>query len=477
MILRSLPWMVLLLLVLGVGVYSQAANPDKRSDIPGYSFEQLTDNDFKDNDQRVSSSGNVVWVAGYNLPGATGPEGDTEILFFDGNSTIQLTDDDWDEWRPVVSDLGGIAWQGPQNGIDSDIYFFDGATVTRITDDTGAETFDRYPDINNDGILVWGRWNVNHWEWASIDTINQATFTTHGTGYRPHINNSSEIVLQETIVDPNGNLVLQLPSANSLGYSAYRRREINDLGQLAIEADPVFPQQKDSEGPRDILFWDGSEMKRLYGSTEEWIGRADLNASGVIAWEGYGGLPGSQSGRDDREIFVYRADMDRIIQLTDDEDVDVWPTVSEDGRVFWSGLGAYPGYTSVRWDREIFIATPNGDADLDAIADADDNCPLRANVSQSDSGAVTTGIADGVGDACQCGDVTDDGVVDQADADAFQRSLAGISASGGLAPSKCRVTDGYEPCSLVDWIILSRAAQSASQGSTIHQRCDATLQF
>ena len=44
------------------------------------------------------------------------------------------------------------------------------------------------------------------------------------------------------------------------------------------------------------------------------------------------------------------------------------------------------------------------DTDGDGIDDVDDNCPFVANADQLDRGGVNTSVADGTGDACQCGD-------------------------------------------------------------------------
>ena len=49
-----------------------SAQAQKRDDIPGYVFEQLTDNAATDWLPRVSSQGLTTWVGRYALPGSTG---------------------------------------------------------------------------------------------------------------------------------------------------------------------------------------------------------------------------------------------------------------------------------------------------------------------------------------------------------------------------------------------------------------------
>ena len=46
------------------------------------------------------------------------------------------------------------------------------------------------------------------------------------------------------------------------------------------------------------------------------------------------------------------------------------------------------------------------DRDNDGIYDSVDNCPGTSNANQSDSGGVDTNSPDGIGDACQCGDIS-----------------------------------------------------------------------
>ncbi|MFQ5513238.1 MAG: hypothetical protein ACE5FG_02280 [Myxococcota bacterium] len=69
--------------------------------------------------------------------------------------------------------------------------------------------------------------------------------------------------------------------------------------------------------------------------------------------------------------------------------------------------------------RDLCPATPDPaqlDADGDGRGDLCDNCRLRANADQADHGAVSPAtLADGIGDACQCGDGSDDGKVDVLD--------------------------------------------------------------
>jgi len=112
------------------------------------------------------------------------------------------------------------------------------------------------------------------------------------------------------------------------------------------------------------------------------------------------------------------------------------------------------------------LATPTGDADGDGFEDAVDVCPVEPNPSQADAGGLgTASPADGVGDACQCGDVSNDGFVDVADVLALRDYLARPSVPLA-APEKCDV-GGPGPsgtCNIVDATLLRRALAGAPPG-------------
>jgi len=112
------------------------------------------------------------------------------------------------------------------------------------------------------------------------------------------------------------------------------------------------------------------------------------------------------------------------------------------------------------------LATPSGDADADGVEDALDVCPLEPNPGQADAGGLgTASPPDGVGDACQCGDVSDDGHVDIADAFALREFLAHPSTPLA-APQKCDVggPGASGTCDVVDATLLRRALQGAQPG-------------
>lgn len=128
-----------------------------------------------------------------------------------------------------------------------------------------------------------------------------------------------------------------------------------------------------------------------------------------------------------------------------------------------SGLVLHGGF----WPASVGAAP---DPDRDGIASLLDNCPFAANSDQRDSGGVGVGSSpDGVGDACQCGDVSGDGRVTIADAVLISRSLLVPPTADLPHPERCDV-GGSAACTNADAVVLRRALLSPAT-ATIRPAC------
>jgi hypothetical protein len=102
------------------------------------------------------------------------------------------------------------------------------------------------------------------------------------------------------------------------------------------------------------------------------------------------------------------------------------------------------------------------------VDDCDDNCRNAANPDQLDSGGLNSSVANGTGDACECGDTSDDGLVNLIDVARLARELAGL-AGGVLAPEKCHVLPSG-PC---DAAHLARLREALAGAPPISPSCAA----
>lgn len=111
------------------------------------------------------------------------------------------------------------------------------------------------------------------------------------------------------------------------------------------------------------------------------------------------------------------------------------------------------------------------DNDADTVPDASDNCVYEPNAGQEDGGGIGAGSAsDGIGDACQCGDLNQDAVVDGADVTRYRQALAGLGGPlAGVELERCSVIGERRDCGLVDIIVMIRAL--AAQEPPIRNVC------
>ncbi|MCP4002884.1 MAG: hypothetical protein GY725_01685 [bacterium] len=108
---------------------------------------------------------------------------------------------------------------------------------------------------------------------------------------------------------------------------------------------------------------------------------------------------------------------------------------------------------------QVTPAATVADADGDRILDAVDNCAFQFNPDQSDVGSVVAYPAesgsppDGIGDVCQCGDVSGDGEIELWSDPVKILSWRYFGSSAPAAPQKCN-TDAYSDCDKGDYYPL-----------------------
>jgi hypothetical protein len=110
-------------------------------------------------------------------------------------------------------------------------------------------------------------------------------------------------------------------------------------------------------------------------------------------------------------------------------------------------------------------ATPLPDTDSDGVPDGTDNGPFVPNNPQTNRDPLPAG------DACQCGDVNGDFIVDGLDVQIAREYLMGRAVlSGSFDPERCNVI-GTSDCGVDDVFVLDRVAQGSSV--SLQNVCDA----
>jgi len=180
----------------------------------------------------------------------------------------------------------------------------------------------------------------------------------------------------------------------------------------------------------------------------------ELNAIGVAPSEGDLGLPTPQRirvGVPEQSVVWYRQ------QSTD-------PAIRMPDGTLVPDATAVPVFDT--WIRTRLTTL---DSDADGVPDATDNCPRTANASQGDGGGFGTTTPDGVGSACQCGDINGDNSVDASDGSWLRNALAKQSAPlSAAANRRCDSPTDTGECSIVSWarIMKGLSGVAAAHGQT-----------
>jgi hypothetical protein len=112
-------------------------------------YDQLTNNEYDDRKPQINASGRVVW---------TGIDGIRwEIVRYDpmSMSTILWSDTFIHEF-PQISGNGQVVWHG-HDGNDWEIFLWNGSTTIQLTDNSFDDV---NPQINDSGQLVWERYET-----------------------------------------------------------------------------------------------------------------------------------------------------------------------------------------------------------------------------------------------------------------------------------------------------------------------------
>ncbi len=303
-----------------------------------HTITQLTAPDITEADEpRINNNGEVVWSG-------VDENGNYQVLFYDGTTTYQLTDDDNDNYMPQINNNGQVVWLGA-----GDIYFWDGIhpagpTITRVTT---TDYWENSYHINDNGEIVWyggpGGVSMNYeiYFWDGNDSY-QITDNTLGD-HEPKINNNGRVVWNKFDghdleiyfwdgINPASPTTIQITN-NTL---SAQYQQINNNGQV------VWCEGYHNGGNEDLYFWDGMDPlnPNIISLGMEGNGRSyypQINNNGAVVWYMHEYDLDPESEEDDYEIYLW--DGTSIIQITDndfDDGVD-GVQINDNGDIVWVG--------------------------------------------------------------------------------------------------------------------------------------------
>jgi hypothetical protein len=120
-------------------------------------------------------------------------------------------------------------------------------------------------------------------------------------------------------------------------------------------------------------------------------------------------------------------------------------------------------------------APPPPDPDGDGYLTPCDSCAYKTNVDQADRGRVGSTVADGIGDACQCTELTNDGFVNATDVTRLRQHLSNALPLPPTERARCSAIGGATDCTVRTLAVLRRALATPPRGPGVQQTCTAAL--
>ena len=266
---------------------------------------------------------NAAW---YNFSDSN----DLEIFLYNGNETIQITDNDVSDFAPIVDD-NGVVWQSLVDDRDTELFFYNGSETIQITDN---DVSDFAPQISGNNIV-----------WQSIldDSNFSEIFFYNGSETIQITDNdvsdsapqiSANNIVWQSSVDGNDGEIFFYNGSETIQLTD---NDVNDSSPLIDGNNIVW--QNGTGGSSEIFLYDGSETIQITDNdvldspvsntpTTLSANTASISGNNVVWQSGIG---------DSREIFLY--DGNETIKLTDNDVPDLSPQINGDNVVWQSGIG------------------------------------------------------------------------------------------------------------------------------------------
>ena len=157
---------------------------------------RITDNEVTDSTPAINNLNQLAW---WRLNSRGCQEAGRDVMFFDGQTTRQLTDNDWGNQAIDLNDAGDIIWTEfnfcfPGFNWRSKIKLYrDGRILTLLDDDDLAA---QSSTINNIGVCAWSFVNRHTFDEGIHLWENGVTTLFSNWGRRPVLNDLGDIAMQ-----------------------------------------------------------------------------------------------------------------------------------------------------------------------------------------------------------------------------------------------------------------------------------------
>ncbi|MFM7426363.1 MAG: cadherin-like domain-containing protein [Elainella sp.] len=305
---------------------------------------------------QVLGNGTTPMVSGFNIvwvgPGGSDGGSDSEIFFFDGSTTRQLTQNTVDD-RVESIDGTQVVWSSQVGGLSQgratyELYTWDGNSTTRLTDNAVNEDFVGVQQ----GSLFWTS------PVGAPDARGQATYEVF-YAKAGQVQQLTRNAVNETLEDFQSAMAVWEADVGPLDAAAQPTSEIFFFNGSTVQQ--LTNNTVDDESPRidsgriiwsaksgapslgaatsEIMLFDGGQIRQLTNnSTDDFVG--DINGN-MITWMSRTG-PANGLGLKSYEIFRFDGTNTQRVTTNAADDFVIEASGSN---LFWMGLTGKPdGY-------------------------------------------------------------------------------------------------------------------------------------
>ncbi len=286
---------------------------------------QLTDNDDEDFRVEINDSGNLAWWSGDMFF--------TEIFFYNGTKIIQLSDNDEIDYLPQINVHGHVVWTG-YTGTDYEVFFYDGEETIQITHDDSS-CFE--PKINNHAQMVWhGRDDfdgenddeIHFYNGTSIVNLSNNAYDDS----KPQINDNGHIVWIGCPDGSNWDVFLydgtgkqNISSGDDVSNYVYLR--LNNHGHAVWQSHPA---------PYSLFLYNGTTSIKLLDDRKYYSPAPDINNNGQMVWV----------DRTDTRCEIYRYEYGSEEppppqNISNNSYDNLAPRINDNGHVVWQGFDGH----------------------------------------------------------------------------------------------------------------------------------------